>query len=253
MQAAFPELSTTTNHAQTLIGAKYAPGNKIVLSPDTKVRQGHVRNKRLHIVCERHCNNGWISRLEDETKSFLVPLMSGEQHVLTSSEQERFALWLAIMTIVWEYTDRKYQAVPSSDRAYICQHRRPPPDWSMWIGAYSGVNWQTRYNHSGSQVRSSQHLRPGFVDAGSLNTNTPNYQISTFCTAGLFLHATSSTVRGIADSEKSRSFPKLSRLWPTTGFAIRWPPAVPMTDQDVDKIADRLKAASLDSTSNIRW
>src|SRR5215217_1435431 len=41
----------------------------------TMNRQGSVRDIKIRAVCERHCNNGWMSRFETHIKPILTPLL----------------------------------------------------------------------------------------------------------------------------------------------------------------------------------
>ena len=67
-------------------------------------REGDPVTKRLKVVCERHCNNGWMSRLEEEAKPCLTKLIKGEMASLNPQEQDGVAAWAAMKIIVAEFS-----------------------------------------------------------------------------------------------------------------------------------------------------
>jgi len=150
MQTPFPK--THDQHTNFQIKTKLLPGKTIAIQPALKIAQGDIKSRKLKIICEYHCNNGWISIVEESTKEFLIPLIKGEFFTLTEEHQRKLALWLAIVCTVWEYTDVPTQAVPAEDRQYIHSQREAPPHWSAWIGTYQGTEWQTRYRHHGAHA-----------------------------------------------------------------------------------------------------
>ncbi len=61
----------------------------------SKPRPGHVPilpEVKVKVVCAT-CNNGWMSRLENDAQSLLQRLMADERFDLSEPEQELLALW----------------------------------------------------------------------------------------------------------------------------------------------------------------
>jgi hypothetical protein len=241
MQKPFPK--TNSNHAFVRVRLIPFPGRSIAIMPSLDARQGDVKSRRLRIVCEQHCNNGWISGIENATREFLVALIRGEAFTLLPDHQRTFATWLSIAMTMWEFTDPPTMAIPSEDRAYLCSHREPPPGWHMWIGQYQGIEWVDRYRHHGLCAFERIIRLP-------LNTSheyTPNYQISSLQTGALFMHVSSSTVPGIILDESKLRLNGLHPLWPLSGSNICWPSNTILSDSAVNMIADRRVVTSIAS------
>jgi hypothetical protein len=48
---------------------------------------GDIQSRKLRVVCERHCNNGWMSRLQETAKPYLLPFVLGQVSALDASAQ----------------------------------------------------------------------------------------------------------------------------------------------------------------------
>ena len=93
---------------------------------DVKVRQ----------VC-RGCNNGWMSELENYSKSLVSDLATGSRNAeLTHAEQTKLAAWLyktAIMLALAYPSENRY--VPREDYRFFFRHRKPPDGTTIFIAA----------------------------------------------------------------------------------------------------------------------
>ncbi|SFV00608.1 hypothetical protein SAMN05192541_109238 [Bradyrhizobium arachidis] len=247
MQTPFPKTNDT--HVQSRLRHNLLPGKGVELRPYEKVHQGDIKTRQLRIVCEYHCNNGWISRAENQTKEFLIPLINGEFFTLTEEAQQKFALWLAIACTVFEYSDDSTRAIPEADRKYIHGLRQAPPQWSMWIGNYRGTEWQTRYRHHGAHAVTRELFSTDYLAAGP---HPPNHQVSSLQIGELFMHVTSSTVASIWQFDHANDPPGMMRLWPVRG-PIQWPNLFTLDDAAVNSIADRLIASAMDNLKTVDW
>src|SRR5690349_7249775 len=52
-------------------------------------------------VCS-NCNNGWMSRLEEDVKPILMPMMLGNPVTLTATQQERITTWMTKTAMMYE-------------------------------------------------------------------------------------------------------------------------------------------------------
>ena len=75
------------------------------VSPYIFQNQGDVKSTKIKVICERHCNNCWISTLENSTKKFPESILLAKKHTLSGEEQSSLALWLSVLTVCGEYTD----------------------------------------------------------------------------------------------------------------------------------------------------
>jgi hypothetical protein len=247
MQKPFPETETT--HTNSKLKFKLAPGRSIQIDPFLKIHQGDIKTRQLRILCEYHCNNGWVNHVEDSTKEFLIPLINGDFFTLTGEHQAKFALWLAIACIVWEYTDPPTQAIPKEDRDFIYEKRKPPPNWSMWVGNYKGNDWKNRYRHHGGYVVP----RELFAERDIVGPNAPNSQTSSLQIGELFMHVSSSTVPTAWQFDHGVDFPGMLRLWPLKPRPIQWPNLTTLDDASALAISDRMMTVGLENLKTVNW
>lgn len=235
MQKPFPQ--THTHHSNNQVRTRFYSDHAAV-QRSFQPYQGDIKTKQMRIVCKYHCNNGWISDVEDSTKEFLIPLIKGEFFSLLVEHQHKFALWLAIVSTIWEFTDPHSQAIPPGDREHIFSKRRPPPHWSMWIGHYQGTMLKTWYRHHGNYAATPDSPLP----ANFISSHPPNLQISSLQIGELFMHVASSSVPSVWQFDHGFSFPGLSRIWPNGGHPIQWPSLTTLSDSTALVIADRTLA-----------
>lgn len=65
----------------------------------------------LKIVCDKNCNNGWMSDLENKVSPILGPMME----TLTTSQQANLASWAVKTVLVADHLDRLNRFVPDSE------------------------------------------------------------------------------------------------------------------------------------------
>lgn len=65
------------SHGFTGFSIRRLPDAKsIIYQPGIAFAEGNIANRRVYMVCQR-CNNGWMSRLQNELKPILTPLILG--------------------------------------------------------------------------------------------------------------------------------------------------------------------------------
>jgi hypothetical protein len=137
-------------------------------------RMGDFYARRIYCVCGR-CNNDWMSRLQEETKPFLVPMLEGRATVLHKRAQRFLAAWTAMMVMAAEYAERELIAIPASDRTFLREENKPPEHWHIWIGAHRNQDFPP-YSHFVSEFieNETQGSSDGLSEA-------PNTQTTTIC------------------------------------------------------------------------
>ena len=83
------------------------------------------------------CNNGWMSDVENESKSLLTALArSPLSFTLTHDDQERLTRWAYLRLLVAQFAQGADvpNGVPSEHYAYFFEHRSPPSGVQVWIG-----------------------------------------------------------------------------------------------------------------------
>jgi hypothetical protein len=80
------------------------------------------------------CNNGWMSRLENEVKPVLESILDGELQALDVSAQATLAQWAVKTAMVLEAIDSNRHWFYSEDeRQRMCAVRTLPQRTSVWI------------------------------------------------------------------------------------------------------------------------
>jgi hypothetical protein len=89
-------------------------------------------------VCQP-CNNGWLSRLEDEAKSLLTDIVQGRPVVLTPLDQERLAVWAYKTALILALTNRSGEPY-FTDEEYVVfkSNQSPAPSTRIWLATYDG-------------------------------------------------------------------------------------------------------------------
>jgi hypothetical protein len=153
-----------------------------------KMVSGDLRSQRLKVVC-KSCNNGWMSRLQERTKSLLLPFLNGEVTVMDVHQQEILAAWIAMFVMVAEYFDPYKVATPQSERDYLMENQKTPPNWKIWFGDLDEKShWPSLLAHFAVPISSSEHV-PEVMDNGFPR---PNTQTMTFRVGRLYVHVRSS-------------------------------------------------------------
>jgi hypothetical protein len=210
-------------------------------------QQGTLTSLKVKVVC-KSCNNGWMGKIVERAKPTVLRLLSGEAAVIYPTQQRELAAWIALCCITAEYIPGNDQVVPAAQRRYIFRHHRPPEEWSIFIGHFSGGRFDPFYKHQSYFLRGTTELLAGsirlpieFEDSGP-----PNTVENIFVLEHLLVHAfmTTSSPRNSIAFEKwadprvlIRVWPP-QRIWPFPAKKIKWPPATTITDNTIEYLID---------------
>jgi hypothetical protein len=97
----------------------------------------------LKKVCKR-CNNGWMRKLESETKPIMLPLIHGKRTTLSLDDQTLLARWLiktaSAYDLVAKHTRNNLQNFFTSDERHSLMNTLSlPPDAGIFIAPYTGT------------------------------------------------------------------------------------------------------------------
>ena len=101
-----------------------------------RIGQGSILAKKVRVVCERHCNNGWLSELESRTKQLLSSVILGEIINIDGNQQRLLATWIAKTTMTAENHYPGDAVIPQEHRDFLMNNLAPPDDWIIWIAYY---------------------------------------------------------------------------------------------------------------------
>jgi hypothetical protein len=95
---------------------------------------------RVNRVCGT-CNNGWMSRLEEDSIDVLTPLITGldDVELLSLREQRQIALWATKTAMMSDLTQAE-PLLPFAQRSRLRTHRAIPGGTRVWIGACDALN-----------------------------------------------------------------------------------------------------------------
>ncbi len=193
-------------------------------------RTGDPHAAKLRIVCE-DCNTGWMSRLQEATKTVLVPLLEGREVILYPKDQQLLARWCAIFVMTNEFAgvDRTKIAVPPSERRYVMERDRAPSNWGIWLGRYKRSEQDGLWAHHSIPISDSNHI----VETAEDNTPIANTQATTFSVGELYVTVLSSALIKIVRRWHfgTEGLRLLRQIWPVTRTAVRWPPPYMMGEE----------------------
>jgi hypothetical protein len=192
--------------------------------PD-KVRQGSLNTRKVRCVC-RSCNHGWIEKLESNVRPLLVSLFECRLATVGIEDQSKLAIWLAIVTCVVEYLDPPTAAIPEADRRWLKAQQKPPANWKIGIGRYTGEQHKHLYARHYSQIRGLNAILSG--------DRKPNTQSTTLVVGSLCANIVSSVYAPAAWGFEGGP---LLQLWPIEA-EIEWDAAPEICDLQLTKIAE---------------
>jgi len=214
------------------------------LYPDKDARRlvklpGQVRDWQIKCVCggnDSTCNNGWMRKIEDRAKPILVPLIQGKPTRLSEEAQATIASWAVLKTMVAEYDVNGQVTTHWTHRRMIRDRQLPPSKgWGVWIGYYQRVNWRPQWSSSAFLVQSRRMVaRYGIRTPTHFNGNSTTQVIGNLFIQVIHFPMPDTFIR-------QWQFPRLTgsilRIWPTSGYFLRWP-SLALSDDDADRIAN---------------
>jgi hypothetical protein len=203
-----------------------------------KRQTGDPHSRRIKCVC-RDCNNGWMGKLQEDAKPFLVPILEGRSATLKRNGQIIMAAWAAMMIMVAEHLDIQMVAIPAADRRWLRNNLRPPSHWRIWIGRHAAVSHPLFTHNVVSMVPEKEIERIGLEAPVAPNTQTSTILLGKH----LIIHVMSSAVaRHIIRRWKLpvTFASSLTQIWPIISAEVIWPPIGDvLLDTAIDTIAQQ--------------
>lgn len=198
----------------------------------------------VRIVCENHCNNGWMSRLETEAKAIMEPLIFGRRAEMRLREQRLLSFWAVKTTMVLEYTDRTTRMTTTEQRRALYAGRETlalPEGTCVWIGSLARHTALTRsYSH-----RAAKFVRLGGGLPLEPEPERPNIQQTTLLIGRLVIVVLSTTRP--ADGYKldfGETSDRLHEIAPTPRHC-RWPLTLELDDESYAVLVNTLSPGPL--------
>lgn len=87
--------------------------------PSRRKRSGDLQSRRLRVVC-KSCNTGWMCRLQERAKPYLLPLIQGEVTAFDLDAQTILSAWVAMFVMVAEHFNPYTVTTSQEQRSPIC-------------------------------------------------------------------------------------------------------------------------------------
>jgi hypothetical protein len=214
----------------------------------------HFRDRSVKVgrVCRRHCNNGWMSDLENEAKPILTPLILGHPLNLTPPMQVTVALWCTKTAMVFDLTraDSDFYFTAEDRRALfsaLTNRLTPalPSHARVWLSSYSG---ELAATCSIAKMLGFARERPGEKPTpivGHVATISAGHFVSQLLTPEL-----APTSLAITPHAKPGPWADVTRqIWPlgTAGSSVSMPPPRFLDDKTLTDLVNRWTAQSIDA------
>ena len=90
-------------------------------------------------VCERHCNNGSMSNLEQKVEPLLAPTIRGQQRTFDRAQIGLIAFWAAKTALTLSLLRPEGRVVPDEHFRMLHELRAPLPGSYIFLSAYFGT------------------------------------------------------------------------------------------------------------------
>jgi hypothetical protein len=90
---------------------------------------------KIKAVC-RECNHGWMGSIEGHTKPVILPLIRGEERILSAVEQLQLGTWAALKALVYDAKAQYESLASEGDRQVMYEQRRPPANYRVSLAGH---------------------------------------------------------------------------------------------------------------------
>lgn len=211
-------LPRAKEHQQFLMDLDMMTPDVVALQPKmVPAKQGPLIQKKIRKVC-RTCNNTWMGAIVDEARPAAAMLIRQKEFDVIPEIQRRLSSWIALATIMAEYTHEGSRSISNEDRMGIFISGELSENWRILIGRHDAADWLPhRYRHFGGKlglVNRQTHARPS-GPSGAL-------QVSTYTLGPLAVRAFTSEHREMIDHHDATAPCQMKQIWPTTR-TFQWP------------------------------
>ncbi|MGO9874083.1 MAG: hypothetical protein ACLPVY_09815 [Acidimicrobiia bacterium] len=180
-------------------------------------------DQTVDCVCKT-CSDGWIQRLDDDVRPFLMSMIVGADRRLPPAHQQLLARWAAKTAVVIESTDDTAIRTPPE----VCAHLRQlgvHPGTQVLVGKYDGVQ----------QVLT--HERD--VITTTTGAETHHLCTSTFVIGKALIQVCADPKRDHPGELGDDATHRFISLLANDSRTVDWPPRVPIDDAGYDHLRRR--------------
>lgn len=185
---------------------------------------GEMHTSRVGTVCPG-CNQGWMSDLENDVRSWLLPLLHKSDWTFKGQGQRALATW-AVKTALVICSDMKTITREPFEQFY--RDRKPSRSTRVWFGAWALGPHQHYRNHV------PIHLPDDATTAEVTNGYSVSFSVG-FAAFHVFQQWSGRESRYDIVAPLSQS---LRAIWPLPHVPVAWPPLPPLTGANLDAIGN---------------
>jgi len=191
--------------------------NKEIVRDGVYERPGHLFSLKNRVVCQT-CNNGWMSKVENDTKPIILRMINGEKHKITNAELNLFSFWIAMKVVTAEFAEKKeaLDVTPLTERQEMMNDRKMPSFFNLFIGVHSTGHNSAWNRHSWTMSYSSKGPTP------PLEGRQRNAQSIALMLGPIFIYVLNVRLLGFMP-EKHFQFGKMKMIYPSNRHFLRWP------------------------------
>jgi len=191
-------------------------------------RQGSLTSMTVRAVCVE-CNSGWMSRIEEEARPILMPLIVGTTTTLCEAAIRTLSEWVTLKVMVAEHSPPPDPAIRLADKHTFYRARTIPDGISInlfWCGA---PEWRIAYRRASATLSVRQH--PNY------DTRPKNAASIAFALGELFIHV---VYFGDPEVRKLSLVGQRHGLaaWPPHAAELRWPPPLRISSDQAQVVSD---------------
>ncbi|MFI2725123.1 hypothetical protein [Streptomyces sp. NPDC018647] len=175
-------------------------------------------------VCQQ-CNNNWMSVLENDVSSILLPMFFNTR-LVSEQEQVRLALWAAMKAVLFDSAGEA--VIPRGFGQSLELFRHPHPGMHVWIAAYHDSNPLTlvvRPIYAAQEVEGGSDQLDGWC--ATFSVLRVAFQV--------FIPFAEGDLAPLPDFHGS-----VVKLWPPSGEVLDWPPPYYFDSKSINGLAARI-------------
>jgi hypothetical protein len=180
-----------------------------------------------------------MSKLENEAKPFLVPMMHGQSLMLDAAALGTIRHWATLKIMIAEFHRPEHSVLTDDERSAFREHRQMPIHMSVWLARCTSAEWQARLNMQSADLV-LQRFASKYLGGRTIQTTTLGF-------GQILLHAV--VRKPIApDIDAVVTFRVgMLKLWPSEATSAYWPPSGrQVSESDAEYIAGRLQLELLE-------
>jgi hypothetical protein len=110
----------------------------------TRPRQGSTLHYTFKVVCAQ-CNNGWMSKIEQNIKPALISIIQGTRLDLSDDNYKPLVEWATLKVMVIDASSKEMQTFTRDQRFAFMSERKIPDFSTLWLIRCGLDDWRSRF------------------------------------------------------------------------------------------------------------